>query len=296
MAIQKVAIVGGSGTLGAEVVKQLLDAGFDVTAITRNESEATFPDKVTVKRADVTSVDSVKDAISGQDAVISTAASAAAGGQKVIIDAVIAAKVPRFIPSEFGIETRKYRDTKLGRLVGAKVSNTDYLIELASKYDWFSWTGLSNGLFFDWTLKRGSTFVDPKNHKFTLVDSGNELFSASTLGFIGKAVVGILKNPSETANKYLNVAGIVTSQNKILEAIEKFTGSKFDISHTTGDELEKIGDEKIAKKDFSAFIQYLEQHLFADGAGHGLKPENSANGLLGLKEEPLEDTIRNALA
>lgn len=56
----------------------------------------------------------------------------------------------RFIPSEFGIETRKYRDTKIGGLVGAKVKNTDYLIELAGKHDWFSWTGLSNGLFFDW--------------------------------------------------------------------------------------------------------------------------------------------------
>jgi hypothetical protein len=172
MAIQKVAVVGvgyslthtfvkaiqsltvqssqASGSLGTEVVTALLDAGFDVTAITRNESKATFPDKVTVKRADVSSVDSVKDAITGQDAVISTAASAAAGGQKVIIDAVIAAKVPRYIPSEFGIESRKYRDTKIGGLLKAKIQNTDYLIDLASKHDWFSWTGLSNGLFFDW--------------------------------------------------------------------------------------------------------------------------------------------------
>ncbi|KAH6887114.1 hypothetical protein B0T10DRAFT_575674 [Thelonectria olida] len=296
MAVQKVAVVGASGSLGTEVVTALLDAGFDVTAITRNESKATFPDKVTVKRADVSSVDSVKEAIAGQDAVVSTAASAAAGSQKILIDAAIAAHVPRFIPSEFGIETRKYRDTKIGGLLKAKLQNTDYLIDLASKHDWFSWTGLSNGLFFDWSIKRGSTFVDPKNHKFTTVDSGNEPFSASTLGFIGKAVVAILQKPNETANKYLAVAGITASQNDILAAIEKVTGAKFDVSRVTGAELEKIGDEKIAKGDFSAFLPYLEQFLFADGAKHALTPETSDNELLGLKPEPLEETIRKALA
>ncbi|KAH7166518.1 hypothetical protein EDB81DRAFT_853144 [Dactylonectria macrodidyma] len=295
MAIQNVAVVGASGTLGTEIVKELLDAGFNVTAITRNESKATFPDKVTVKRADLSSIDSVAEAFSGQDAIISTAASAASGAQKTLIDAAIAAKVPRFIPSEFGIETRKYRDTKIGSLVAAKVKNTDYLIELAGKHDWFTWTGLSNGLFFDWTLKRGNTFVNPKEHKYRLVDSGNEPFSASTLGFIGKAVVGILKNPAETANKYLSVAGNVLSQNDILQAVEKYTGAKFDVTHNTGAELEKIGDEKLARGDFSAFGPYLESFLFSDGSGHGLKPEDSANELLGLKQESLEETIKNAL-
>jgi len=104
---------------------------------------------VTVNRVDITSVDSIKDAVTGQDAVVSTVTTMAAGGQKTVIDAVIAARVPRFIPSEFGIPSRQNRNTKIGKLVGAKVENTDYLIELAQKYDWFSWTGLSTGLFLD---------------------------------------------------------------------------------------------------------------------------------------------------
>jgi hypothetical protein len=145
-----------SGTLGTKVVEALLSSGFDVTAITRNESTATFPEKVTVKKVDITSVDSVKDAIAGQHAVVSTAATAAAGNQKVIIDAVIAAKVPRFIPSEFGIPSREYRDTKIGGLLAPKIRNTDYLIELAKQHEWFSWTGVSNGLFLDWVGFRGS--------------------------------------------------------------------------------------------------------------------------------------------
>ncbi|KAF4463910.1 2`-hydroxyisoflavone reductase [Fusarium albosuccineum] len=296
MAIQKVAVVGASGTLGSEVVKALLRAGFDVTAITRNESQAKFPDSIAVKRADLSSVDSVKEAISGQDAIVSTSATAGISTQKVIINATIAAKIERFIPSEFGIESRKYRDTKIGRLLAGKVQNSDYLIELASKHDWFSWTGLSTGLFFELPLKSGSGFVDVKNRKFTLVDSGNEPYSTSPLSFIGDAVAAILKKPKETANQYLNVAGVVTTQNELLKAVEEVTGNKFEVSHVTGAELEKIADEKIAKHDYSAFGQYIQQFLFADGAGHALTAENSSNELLGLEKEDVKAAIRRALA
>lgn len=131
------------------MVNRLLNAGFEVTAITRNESSATFPNNVAVRRVDITSVDSIKEAVTGQDAVVSTVTTMAAGGQKVLIDAVVAAGVPRFIPSEFGVPSRQNRDTKIGKLLGAKVQNTDYLIELAEQHNWFSWTGLSSGLFLD---------------------------------------------------------------------------------------------------------------------------------------------------
>ncbi|KAF9767221.1 hypothetical protein IL306_000232 [Fusarium sp. DS 682] len=296
MAIQKVAVVGASGLLGSKVVESLLKAGFEVTAITRNESSATFPDRVTVKRVDITSVDSVKEALVGHDAVVSTATTAAAGGQKVIIDAAIAAKVPRFIPSEFGVPSRQNRDTKIGKLLGAKVQNTDYLIELAEKHDWFSWTGLSNGLFLDSGLKNPRAFINVKDRKIRIVDSGNEPYSTTSLAFVGEAVAAILKKPEETKNKYLNIAGVTTTENEVLKIVEQVTGDKFEVTHVTGAELEKTGDEKIAKGDFSAFGDYLEQFLFADGAGHALKGDENAIGLLGLQEENLEEVIKSVVA
>lgn len=64
----------------------------------------------------------------------------------------------------------------------------------------------------------------------------------------------------------------------------------------TGAEHEKIGDEKIAKGDFSAFGNYLEQFLFADGAGHELKGDENAIGLLGLKEENLDEVVKSVVA
>jgi hypothetical protein len=78
--------------------------------------------------------------------------------------------------------------------------------------------------------------------------------------------------------------------------VEKLTGDKFEVKHVSSAESERIGDEKLAKGDYSAFGNYLEQFLFADGAGNGLKGDENAIGLLGLKEENLEEVVKGVLA
>lgn len=136
------------------MVNGLLDAGFEVTVITRLESQATFTDKVTVKRIDITSREAVESVLQAHDALVSTISPAAVGDQKTIIDAAVAAKVRRFLPSEFGVDTRRTEEKSLGWILANKLSVTDYLAEVAKKNPWFSWTGLAVGLFFDWVRSR----------------------------------------------------------------------------------------------------------------------------------------------
>lgn len=78
--------------------------------------------------------------------VIST--DAAQQVQKSIIDAAIAAGVKRFVPSEFGVNTRKpgVEKTRVGEFLAGKRKVVDYLIQNEDK---ISWTGLSTGFFFD---------------------------------------------------------------------------------------------------------------------------------------------------
>ena len=69
--------------------------------------------------------------------------------QKLAVDAAIVAGVKRFIPSEFGINTRRVRDQPIGKIVAGKIAIVDYLEEKAKENSGFTWTGLTTGLFFD---------------------------------------------------------------------------------------------------------------------------------------------------
>jgi len=133
-------------------VRELIAAGFTVTALTREGSASTLPkvDGLTVQKVDYASFDSLWEAFTGQDAVVSVVATAAIGVQNVAVDAAVAAGVKRFIPSEFGVNTRKTQGLPIGKILAGKVGLVDYLDEKARENEGFSWTGLSTGLFFDW--------------------------------------------------------------------------------------------------------------------------------------------------
>ncbi|KAI0099982.1 NAD(P)-binding protein [Hypoxylon sp. NC0597] len=293
--IKNVVVVGASGNLGKEVVQELLKAGFKVTAFTREDSTTTFPPNVPSKKVDYQSVESLTSALEGQDAVVSTIATVAIAGQTPLVDAAIAAKVKRFIPSEFGINTRIVNNTAIGNILQGKVKTLDYIIGKTKENPWFTWTGISTGIFFDWGLRYGTVGFNKDTKTAVIYDSGNEPVQASNLAFIGRAIAAVLSQPEKTANQYLSIASFNPSQNQILEIVEAETGDKWKIEHASTAEQEKIGLEKLSKGDYSAFSNLLRRHIYADGANHAVKGENSANGLLGLQEEDLAATVKEWL-
>lgn len=293
--IKNVVVVGASGNLGKEVVQELLKAGFKVTAFTREDSTATFPPNVPSKKVDYQSVESLTSALEGQDAVVSTIATVAIAGQTPLVDAAIAAKVKRFIPSEFGINTRIVNNTAIGNILQGKVKTLDYIIGKTKENPWFTWTGISTGIFFDWGLRYGTVGFNKDTKTAVIYDSGNEPVQASNLAFIGRAIAAVLSQPEKTANQYLSIASFNPSQNQILEIVEAETGDKWKIEHASTAEQEKTGLEKLSKGDYSAFSNLLRRHIYADGANHAVKGENSANGLLGLQEEDLAATVKEWL-
>ncbi|KUI55744.1 hypothetical protein VP1G_03147 [Cytospora mali] len=246
--IRHVAIVGGTGTLGKHIVKELVDQGFQ----------------------------SLKAALTGEDAVVSAIASAATGPQQQkLADAAYAVGVKRFIPSEFGINTRQVQNLPIGKIVAGKTKLVDDLQKKAEE----------NPFGFDLKAK-----------KATIYDSGNEPFQTSNLGFIAKAVGSILKHPNETANRYILVASFQPTLNQILQILEDETGSKWAVENVSTQDLQKAGEEKLAKGDFSAFRELLRVHLYRDGEGHPVPADEKANNLLELPEEDLRGTIRKWVA
>ena len=102
-----------------------------------------------VHRTDYESSDSLSEAFKGQDAVVSVIASAGVREQHKVVDAALKAGVKRFIPSEYGIDTRNL-EGGIGKILSGKKTTADLLTKYAAENAGFSWTGLSTGLFFDW--------------------------------------------------------------------------------------------------------------------------------------------------
>ena len=70
--MKKVAVIGATGFVGKQVVNELSNRGYAVTAIARDSSKVETKDNVTAVNADVNNVEELAKVLAGNDAVIST--------------------------------------------------------------------------------------------------------------------------------------------------------------------------------------------------------------------------------
>ncbi|WP_455592782.1 NAD(P)-dependent oxidoreductase [Bacteroides sp.] len=70
--MKNVVLIGASGFVGSAILKEALNRGFHVTAVVRNPEKIKIEDEnLTVKKADVSSLEEVYEVCKGADAVIS---------------------------------------------------------------------------------------------------------------------------------------------------------------------------------------------------------------------------------
>lgn len=137
-----------SGSVGKIILDVLREhPEFNVTVLTRQSSEASFPAGLKVHRSDF-SVASLESAFQGQDAVISAVGMTGFNDQKTFIDAAARAGVKRFLPSEFSSNHRSDAVLQLLPLFGSKREVLEYL--KAKEAEGLTWTGVCSGLLFDW--------------------------------------------------------------------------------------------------------------------------------------------------
>jgi len=149
--IKTVTVVGITGAVGPAIVKALSSHGFKVQALTRKRSTELLPAKIV--EVDYQLPDSLRAALSGQDAVVSCIGDtpAAVQSQQALIEASIAAGVKRFIPSEFGSDTTNEK-VKTFPFFKPKLAHQKLLHEAAERDKNFSYSVLATGPFLDWGL------------------------------------------------------------------------------------------------------------------------------------------------
>lgn len=138
----------GRGNLGPHLISSLSKADFKVTILSRSSSEApSVFANVPVVQSDYTFT-SLVDAFHGQDAVICAVPRVQIEDPRKIIDAAVAAKVKRFLPSEFGTDTSA---ENLGDVAEFFKANLDVVAYLKQKeLEGLSWTALCTGPWIDW--------------------------------------------------------------------------------------------------------------------------------------------------
>ncbi|KAF9880713.1 hypothetical protein CkaCkLH20_01755 [Colletotrichum karsti] len=248
MVYSRIALAGATGNLGGPILKVLLEAGFHVTALTRNGgnlSRLPIHPSLEIVEVDVNSFESLLPALAGIDVVISCLATLAIGGQKPLIDAAVSAEVKVFIPAEFGMDSANPLCAQLP-VCAPKVAVQEYLLKKSRENPAFTFTAIANGLFLDWGLQNG-LIIDLKDHTAILYNGGDVPFSATTLADVATAVLGVIRNRSQTANRVVYIHSALVTQNQLIEYAKDVDGMDWSTSVKDTEELRRECLAELAK-------------------------------------------------
>lgn len=295
-AFKNVAIAGAAGSLGSAVFKQLAASDLKVRVLRRLGSKSTYPAGTDVVDVDFESVDSLKAALEGQDAVVATLASESIAAQQTLIDASVAAGVKRFIPSDFGSNLDNPK-TRALPVYMQKVKIQEYLVE-KSKVTGLSYTVVYNSAFLDWGLQKGF-ILKTSDGKPTIIDGGDLEFSATTLKTIGDAVVALMAHPEETKNRAVYIEDIKVTQNKLLALAKKVAPEKsWQPQHVKLDDMVAAADARLAQGlfDMQTFAPYLFRAVLDPAyGGNFTKTDNELLGVRGKTEQDIIDILEPLL-
>ena len=281
-----------SGNLGAHVLDAFLNSSYRVSVLTREGSRSIFRENVPVLRADYSKRDQLEAAMQGQDIVICMVAIFATGGQQILVDAAIAAGVKIYLPSEFGPPSRDEKFAALHPALPPKAATVDYL---QSKESQISWSAIVTGAFFDWGMRLGLFGFDIEKRTATLIDGGSAVFTASTLATIAQAILATLEHRDETKNQYVFTSSFHTSQNEILEVLERLDGQKWEVKNISSEELVTLGKRRLAEGDEMGAIDLVGAGALGRDAHGDSRPWGMWDKKLGVPEGNLEQAIQHAL-
>jgi hypothetical protein len=147
-------------------------------------------------------------------------------------------------------------------------------------------------------IANGFLGYDIASRNATIWDGGDKKFTFTNQKQLGDALVSVLRHPQATANQYLYVSSVETSQNEILAALEHATSSSWTVNNTTTDAKVSDYTKKLSIGDFSGALTLVRATSYGNLPGLGAnyaKDRELGNGLLGLPVENLQETIQRVV-
>ncbi|KAJ4320314.1 hypothetical protein N0V84_005915 [Fusarium piperis] len=296
---RKIAIVGGTGTVGSPTLSSLLDKNMHtITAISRNDSSATFPENVTVLKGDYSNEDFLVSALKGQDVLILQLSPRAMSVQESFIRAAAKAGVPYILPTEFGTDIEALELTREQPIISEKKGMRDLVEQLGVG----SWIAVVNNLWFDWSLKMNCWGINIKERKAEIWNGGNVKANTSTIKRVGAAVAELLSCPEEELSAYKNkpfyISSFWISQREMLESVQRVTGTTdadWEIKERDIDEFVSECDERLKKGDMMAALHKLSSLLLREGHGGNYNHKMADMERFGLQQEDLDEVVKGVV-
>jgi nucleoside-diphosphate-sugar epimerase len=221
-------VAGATGNLGGKIVNALIERGATIKAIVRSETsiekitalqhkgveviKLNMQDKTAVADA-CTEVDCVVSALSGlADVIIDT--------QKILVDAAIVAKVPKFIPSDFSLD---FTNLEHGRNRNLDLRRTfhEYLDKLPIRV-----TTIFNGAFMD-LLKEEMPLILYKFNRILSWGDATVKMDFTTMDDVATYTAWAAMDADTP--RYLRIAGDNVNVADVRNIMTEITGKKYRI-------------------------------------------------------------------
>lgn len=261
---------------------------------------------VVIKQVDYLSLDSITEALRGQDAVVDSTFSRSAETANLMIDACIAAGVYRYLPPEFGADPYNELITALPFFAHKAVTLKHLLKRKAALTDRasFTWTAVACGAFLDPPLADGSLGVDVRHKRGIVFSSDGFKYEDlvgpwSTLTDVGRATAQVLLHPEETADRVVFISSVNTSQSNILSLAKEAIPGQWDISTIDIKQKYEEAWAKVKAGDYSwdtllGLAQY--QCVAPDMNGPWKKDDNDLLRVKKMSNDEIKELMRRIAA
>lgn len=291
---KNILLVGATGNLGQHVLRALLsDKSFNITVLTRKDSESTVGSSVKIIKIDYSNETELIKALGGQEVVISTVGSEAltTNFDLTLAKAALKANVKWFIPSEFGVDT-SHPAAANNPVFASKVAVAKFLKANESR---IAHTFIVTGAFLDWGFKNGFLGFDIENQTATFYDQGKHLISGTILPNVAQSIVSILHHHGPMKNKRIYIADATFTQQQALELFQQFTGTKWKINEVSTSELLEQGGQAFVNEDKMTGILCFILSVIYNGRGACRFESKTSNKILGVQTKSLEKIIEEVL-
>ncbi|KAH6974442.1 hypothetical protein BKA56DRAFT_490849 [Ilyonectria sp. MPI-CAGE-AT-0026] len=294
---KNILIVGATGSIGSVVIQALLaEPSFTVTALQRSSSKHKLSPKINIITIDDSyPLEALVSAFSGQDAIINCMTSLAVGDQLRFIDAAVAAKVKRYVASEYGLNNNKPEARELNSVFREKGEIQDYLRSKESLG--LEWMSIACGMWLRWSALHDFLGMHIKEKKFVFWDDGEGWFSATTEENTALALVNALtKKWEETKNRIVWLSDFALTQKMLLEAIERIGNERFTTETVNTVDFIKEKQAAVASGDHFATYDLIETGFVTGKFGGHLEKEGEImNDLLSLPKKSIDEVVKVAL-